>query len=243
MSLQKTRGIILHQVKYAETSLIVKVYTESKGLDAFILKGVRKSNAAVRPAWLQHLSLVELVYYDKPGTNLHTVKEIRSFLPFHHIPFDARKRSLAMYMNEVLEKSIKEEEANPDLFSFLVASLEILDLTEENVNNFHLWFCLQLTRFLGFLPSEPDSVRHRWFDLKNGAYLVQPPDHPYVLEYPAGSYFHHFSRPGFREFQQATLGQPMRRMLLAAVEDYFRLHLPGFGTLKSTAVLETVFND
>ncbi len=36
-----SRAIVLHQIKYSETSLILKIYTEKEGLLSFIVKGVR----------------------------------------------------------------------------------------------------------------------------------------------------------------------------------------------------------
>ena len=39
----KTKGIVLHTIKYSETSVIAKIYTEKLGLVSYMIKGVRSS--------------------------------------------------------------------------------------------------------------------------------------------------------------------------------------------------------
>ncbi len=41
----KTRGIILQTTNYSETSLVVKIYTETSGLGSYIVSGVRSRNS------------------------------------------------------------------------------------------------------------------------------------------------------------------------------------------------------
>ncbi|MBP6511643.1 MAG: recombination protein O N-terminal domain-containing protein, partial [Bacteroidia bacterium] len=43
--LQKTRAIVLDITPYAEASIIVKAYTETMGLQSFLVNGVRKPKA------------------------------------------------------------------------------------------------------------------------------------------------------------------------------------------------------
>ena len=61
--IEKTRGIVLHVTEYAEASIIAKVYTESKGLQSFLINGVRKQKARFAHNLFQPLSLIEIVAY------------------------------------------------------------------------------------------------------------------------------------------------------------------------------------
>jgi len=54
-----SRAIVLHQIKYSETSLILKIYTEKEGLLSFIVKGVRGKKGKLRTAQFQILNLLE----------------------------------------------------------------------------------------------------------------------------------------------------------------------------------------
>ncbi|MCX6271487.1 MAG: DNA repair protein RecO [Bacteroidetes bacterium] len=240
MSLCTTRGIVLHQTRYSETSLIVKVYTEAFGLASFIFKGVRKTKPVVSPALLQHLSLIELVTNKNVNANLQYVKEIRGFYSYTELPYDIRKSAIAIFLNEILYKSLKEEEPNPDLFDFLITSLQILDLTHQPVSNFHLWFALQLTRFLGILPVGQDQPAKPVFNLKEGIFQFSCPDHPHYVEPPYGTLFSQFSRPGFREYYSVSIKASERKQLLLKIIEFYQLHLQGFGSMKSHEVLEEV---
>ena len=57
--LHKTRGIVLHYIKYAETSVIVTIYTESFGRQSYIINGVRSKKAKIKANILQPLFLLQ----------------------------------------------------------------------------------------------------------------------------------------------------------------------------------------
>ena len=109
--LQKTRGIVLHSVTYSETSLVVKIYTEAFGLQSYLLKGAKGKRSSFRPVFFQPLNLLDAVVYKNEKTALQSMKEVQLAHPFRSIPFDIRKSSIALFLNEILYKSIREEEA------------------------------------------------------------------------------------------------------------------------------------
>ncbi|MHC1706683.1 MAG: DNA repair protein RecO [Bacteroidales bacterium] len=242
MSLQTSKGIVLSQVRYSETSLIVKIYTEKFGLASYIFKGVRKSKPSVPPALLQHLSPVEFIVQHQENKTLHFVKEIRSLFPFTSLPFTIKKSSIALFINELLIKSLKEEEPDTALFDFLVTSVQILDLDKGSIQNFHLWFSLQLSRFLGFMPGENFSSEKNYFDLMEGVFQSTQPPHIHYVSAPLHQLFYQFSRPGFRDYEKTVLNNADRRYLLHKITEYYQLHIQGFGQMKSLDILEEVFS-
>ena len=44
------------------------------------------------------------------------------------------------------------------------------------------------------------------------------------------------------ELQEVALNQEMRRRITHAVEEYYALHIPDFGTMKTLPVLREVLN-
>ncbi|MBK9016857.1 MAG: recombination protein O N-terminal domain-containing protein [Saprospiraceae bacterium] len=56
----KTRGIVFKAKKYSETSVIVDVFTEEKGLRSYIVSGVRSKRPTVSAGLLQPMTPVEL---------------------------------------------------------------------------------------------------------------------------------------------------------------------------------------
>lgn len=158
----KTRGIVFRFTKYGETSIIVNIFTESFGLQSYIVNGVRSKSAKNKIALFQPLTLLELVVYNKENANIKRIKELKCVHPFQSLSTDIKKSTIAMFMVEIMNKTIKEESHTGDFFSFLFNSIQTLDLLEENVENFHLIFLLKLSRYLGFgAHSVSEVLGHR----------------------------------------------------------------------------------
>lgn len=148
--LYKTRGIVFRFTKYGETSIIVNVFTESFGLQSYIVNGVRTKSAKNKIALFQPLTLLEMVVYHKENANINRIKELKCTHPFQSLSTDIIKSTIGMFIIEIMNKTIKEESHTGDFFSFLFNSIQTLDLLEENSENFHLIFLLKLSRYLGF---------------------------------------------------------------------------------------------
>ncbi len=240
MSLHKTRGIVLHKVNYSESSVILKVYTELFGIQSYLVKGVRKKKPLISPALLQHLSLLELVVYHKELGNLQHIKEIHAAFPFTHIPFDIRKSSLAIFLNEVIYKALKEEETNAELFNFLFDSIVRLDEATAHLNTFHLCFCVQYSKYLGFYPSGNWDLQHPYFDLVEGVYVNTPPLHQYYLTKEISQILFQYSSASWENMSEISINNQQRKNLLMGLMDYYRIHLQGFGNIQSHHILEQV---
>ena len=84
--LQKTLGIVLHTLKYKDTSLIADIYTEVAGRASFMVSIPRSRKAAVKPVLFQPLALVELEADFRPNATIYKVKEAKSLYPFATLP-------------------------------------------------------------------------------------------------------------------------------------------------------------
>ena len=76
--LQKTLGIVLHTLKYKDTSLIADIYTEVAGRASFMVSIPRSRKAAVKPVLFQPLALVELEADFRPNATIYKVQETKS---------------------------------------------------------------------------------------------------------------------------------------------------------------------
>ncbi|RYY09048.1 MAG: DNA repair protein RecO, partial [Cytophagaceae bacterium] len=147
----KTRGLVLSFLKYRETSIIARIYTERRGVQNYIVNGVRKAKPPGRIALFQPLTLLELVaYVPRQGSDLTRLSEFRCAEPFRTLPYEMRKSSVALFLSEVLSKSVREEEENEPLFRFLHDSILAFDEQSVGVENFALLFLLHLASYLGF---------------------------------------------------------------------------------------------
>lgn len=156
--LHKTRGVVFRFTKYGETSIIVSIFTEVFGLQSYIVNGVRSKSGKNKIALYQPLTLLDLIVYHRENADIMRIKEIRCAYPYHSLPMDMRKSSLAIFINEIVNKTIKDESHAQELCDFLFYSLISLDAQTGKVENFHLVFLLKLSRFLGFGAQQVNEV-------------------------------------------------------------------------------------
>ena len=240
--LHKSRGIVFHTTDFSETSIVVKIYTELYGLQSYMVNSVRKKNAKFRPSVFQSLSLVEMVVYHKERSGLQRISEIRQSPVLKSIPFDVLKSSMALFLNEVLYKSIREEEANPSLFDFLFHSIQWLDVHEPANPDFHLLFLLQLSKYLGFYPTDNFSESNTIFNLQEGNFQSISPPHPFFLASPLSNHFYNILShlPDFSVNLKIPAHE--KRELIERILEFYQLHISGFGNIKSHKVLEQIWS-
>lgn len=239
--LENTRGILLRQVKYAETSVIATIYTEEHGRQSYLINGVRNKNATIKASVLQPLYLLDLEVYHKPGKELNRLKSARIAVPYISIPYDIQKSTLVMFLSEVLYKCLREEEPNADLFDFLFHSFTFLDLTENGTGNFHLWFLYRLTAFLGILPNRGNMEISQFFDLRKAVFVSSEPGHPQFMDKHTTILFARFFDASLSNIHEIALTQHDRQTLLRKVIEFYQIHFDFFGDIKSLSVLKEVF--
>jgi DNA repair protein RecO (recombination protein O) len=148
--LHKTRGIVFRFTKYGETSIIVTIFTELFGLQSYIVNGVRSKTAKNKIALYQPLTLLNLVAYHRENANIERIKEISCFHPYQTLNADIKKSTMAMFITELINKTVKDESHTRDMFEFLSTSLIAIDSLKTDYENSHLVFMIRLSRYLGF---------------------------------------------------------------------------------------------
>ncbi|NND33802.1 MAG: DNA repair protein RecO, partial [Saprospiraceae bacterium] len=174
--LVKVNGLIIRSVKYGETSLIFDMYTEQYGLASFIVNGARKARSKLPASLFQLTNWLQIIAYIKNPRSLSRVKEAELILPYHDIPFNLYKSSVALFITEVTQKTIRENEANPNLYHFIFETYRQLDQTHGSIKDMHLIFLLRLSHHLGFIPHNNCSPARPYFHLVSGNFVSY--DHP-----------------------------------------------------------------
>ncbi len=231
----------MHSLKYGETSVIVKVYTRQLGLQSYLVPGVRKLKPRIRQNLFQPLTILDLVVYHKGNANLQRIKEISCPEPFRLIPYDMPRTSIALFLAELMLKTIREQEANETLFDFLTESIRFLDDTADSVSNFHLLFLIRLSRFLGFYPRDNFQTGHTcFFNMQEGVFEKTMGDEKNFMNKELSTCLHQLQHSSYAGLPHLSIQASTRRALLHKLIDYYRLHTDGMQQLKSHAVLETV---
>ena len=236
-----TEGIVLHFIKYGESSVIATIFTRDFGRQSYLVNAARSKKAQNKSSLLQPLFLVDMVAYQKQTRELHRIKELKINQVYQNIPFNITKSSLAIFISEVLYKSINEQESYPEMYDFIKNSLLYFDLMETGASNFHLWFLFRLTEYLGFFPETNRVGFQGWFDMKIGAIVHFQPSHPFYANKEATEYLIKLSALKINEISELTISRNMRDTLITVLVDYYQLHFDNLGEIKSLNVLREVF--
>ncbi len=236
----KTRGLIFRSTKYGDSSLILEVYTEARGIRKYIVSGVRQARSTTPASAVQPMNLVELVAYERDGKDLTRIKEVRPGYVYARIPFDVYRGTLGLFMLEMSRLSIREAEENPALFDFLFSSFVFLDATEGPIGHLHLHFLLELTAYLGFVPSGEYSATTPLFDLKEGQFIAGFPGHPEYLEEKRAELLFHLLQTDREGLADIHSTHEERLGLLTDLIRYYHHHIEGMREVNSLKILRAV---
>lgn len=231
-----TKALVISSIKYAEADLIVTCYTLSDGMKTYMIRGVLKSkrgkfNAA---SFLPFTQLDIVARHRNKGT-LEYLSETKVAYPYQTLHTDMIKSSLVMFLAEVLKIVIREEEANPLLFSFLEQAFIQLDEASV-VANYHIEFLLELSKYLGFYPDA--FSEGTYFNMLNGNFQKSS-THAYCVQSPAVETLKEALIT--ENYTTLKLSRESRKALLDLILTYYKLHIEGFRTPKSLAILEQLF--
>ncbi|MCC7244550.1 MAG: DNA repair protein RecO [Saprospiraceae bacterium] len=232
-------------IKYGETSVITDIFTEDKGLQTFICGSVRTAKSRMPYSLFQPMMVLEMVSYfkdDGSGGAMHRMKEARADQVWEKIPFDIRRGAVAMFMAEVCRKCIQENEEMPGLFDFLLDNLRWLDQTTHPIANLHLHFMCALSGHLGFQPESETTDDVVFFDLKEGVFVPVMPEYGYGMDELMSRQLMALFNIPLENSHEIPLSAVERRALLQKLLQFYQLHVPNFGELNTTTVLDSVFN-
>jgi DNA repair protein RecO (recombination protein O) len=237
-----TEGIVLHSIKYGENSIIATIYTREYGRQAYMMNISRSKKSKNKTGILQPLFLVDMVAYQKDIREVQRIKEVKNQPVYQNIPFDVAKSAQALFLAEMLLKTLREQESYPEMFEFIRNSLVFFDLAEGSAANFHLWFLFRLTEFLGFLPGMEKIGFEGWLDMRKGAVVPFEPSHPFFANREATQVLIKLSSLKLQELAQLKISRNIRGYLTSKLVEYYQLHFEHLGEIKSLKVLHEVFS-
>lgn len=238
----KTRGIVFRAIKYRESSVIVDIFTEERGMRSYLVPGVRRKKARISPGLLQVMSLVEMVAYDKNEKGLNRIREIKSAGVYQSIPFEVRKSAVGLFMAEVARKAIREPEENKRLFDFLFRTFQFLDQTTEPIANLHLHFLLELSFHLGFIPGGVCSADTPCFDLQEGVFSSSNSTGHQYLDKAHSMALYQLLRSDYANCHAVDISRATRQHLLDKLLAFYRYHIDNFPEINAHSILKTVLS-
>jgi DNA repair protein RecO (recombination protein O) len=244
--LHKTKGVVLRSVKYGETSLIVTIYTELFGLQSYLINGIRVSGkkGAGKANYFQPAALLDLVVYHNEFSKLQRVREFKWALLYEQLYQQVTKNTVALFMIEILQKVLKQPEPHPELFQFIEDAFLHLDRCQEKATaNYPLFFLLQLTHFYGLRVSDTYSPAMPVLDLLDGSFTREIPPHGNAIGDPYAEKISQLLKVMHpQELEEIVLNRESRKKILEAVLQFYTLHFPEFGLVRSLDVLQMILH-
>jgi DNA repair protein RecO (recombination protein O) len=220
----KTRGIVLSFIKYGDSSIITKIYTEKYGLQSYIVNSVRSKSSKNKISLFQPMSLLDLVVYHKETAGLQRMSEIKCNYQYATLHTEHVKVLVCFFIQEFLSKTLRHENANTPLFEFINSSLKIYDTLDKNHQNFHLQFILKISDHLGFsIASTKEFFEHinKVYAPKNESILIDR-----LINENYGS--------------EIGLNVQQRREILKDCLKYYSLNYEGITELKSLDIIRDI---
>ena len=241
-----TKGIVLRTVKYGDTSIITTIYTELFGIQTYIVKGVRQSTktSSAKAVFFQPAAMLEMEVHHNELKQMQFIKEYQLSYLYEKVLFDVVKNTVAMFLIELLQHSLKQPEANPELFYLIEDSLKQLDKGNDTLTgNLPLYFTLHLGTELGFQMQGEYNETTPVLDLKEGMFISEKPSHPYYIEgQMAGITSQLINIQFYNDLEQIALNRTIRRELLQAYLSFLSLHISDFGEMRSFTILQEILS-
>jgi DNA repair protein RecO (recombination protein O) len=233
---QVIKGFYLGHTNFSDTSVILRLFTENCGRRSFLVKGAKSKKG--QSAILQPFNQIELVTNFQIEKELNVGNTLQLVKPLSTIATDIRKATVAIFLTEILSKSINSETDESELFEFLDHSIDFFDQSSFDPN-FHLLFLSELSKYLGFYPKLLGKSGEIYFNLREGVFDASS-THLYHLDIETSNAFKKLLFNNFSTLNEINLLPNTRRNLLKALVLFYEVHLENV-SIQSLEVLETVF--
>ena len=218
-SLEKSRIIVLHLTKISDHGVVLHTVDSRSGRRSFLVRGLgTKRNGQTA---FHSLSVLDAVSSESPKSSLAYLREWTPSQTLHGIRGNLVKGSVAMFISEVLYRSLTNEQTDPELFDWLCEAVRMLDAEAGSIANFPIWFLVSYAVRMGFMPGE----------MPEPAGLFSPPEEALFYQVLRSPYEDTLAIPLSAERRQAF----SRKML-----QYLSYHLGATIDAKSLDVLHAV---
>ena len=239
---QAEKGILIGSVRHNDRTSVAHIFTSEHGMMPFIWFLSKNGKNASRNTLLQPLTQLEFQAEYIPAEALQHIKEIKNLSPYRDIPRNPLKSAIALFLSEFTTYALKGEQNNPQLFQYLTEALNWFDTAcDGSYANFHVAFMIGTAAYTGVCPNA-DGYRPGYIlDLRDGCFCATEPQHTDYLGAELSYKLHMLMAMDLDSMENAPLTGQERVMLLNALNNWFRLHVPAFPVLKSIEVLQTIF--
>lgn len=232
--IHKTPAIVLSSVKYGDHGNVVRMFTPDHGLVAFMVHSLRsKKGGKMRPSMVLPMSLLEIVIQPKSKGSLKSIQEAHPLEHWQSLHTDPIKMTLCTFAAEIIQKSISEGHPDEHFFNRVWEWLKEMDTDRAQMSIATHQLLLFICRHLGCYPHFETYRENFVFDMIDGCFVPEAPDHKYWLT-------ERESVALKRLVEGEKPSKEIRQRLLDELLGYIRIHHEAFGTIKSLEILRTL---
>lgn len=237
-----TEGIIIKSTKYGDTSLILNIFTATRGLMPIMIKGVR-SNLKSGAQLLNPGSYLSCLIDYNAHRNFQYFKEFKPAKVFWNTQGNIIKNCVLIFCIEVLGEILVEGDEQPELFDFIIEFFDRLNAASDNeFKNYPFYFLSEIAKFLGYQFDQGISSQTPYFNIYSGTYESSPSAiHP-IMDQQESELLFRLVHSTLKEISTINLNGKMRQYLQDIILLYLQTHTPYFKTIHSLAVLRAILN-
>ncbi len=232
----KTEGLILKRIKYSDSKIILHIFTSEIGRIAAIITIGKTQKSKYKRNILLPLQFVKMVLYKSEKRTLYRIKEIKHAFIYKNIMQAYRRSAVGLYLLEFLDKCLKEDSRQLDLYIYFLKAITYLD-TAEKIENIHAHTIVNMTKFFGIYPNINKSGGG-YFDIQKGSLTHKFSQQ--TFNETLTNYLKRFLLIEIEESDNIRMSRLQRIGFLEKMEEYWSYHCVHFSKTRSLKVLQEV---
>ena len=172
-SVTKSQAIVLHLTRQGDSGAVLHVVDSVAGRQGVFVRGLGKGRG-VSTATFHSLAVIDMVTFASPKSSLLYLRECTPVLQLDGLRTDISKSTTALFISEVLYRSLKNDDGDPGLWSWLAEMIVALDSLQGSAANFHLWWMAGYCIKSGFRPNDNWSGERPIFDIVSAQFIPAP---------------------------------------------------------------------
>ena len=233
--------IVLHTIKHKENGVVVQCYTDRGGRESLFLKYSNKSKGKINLSQLHPLAILNVELSVLRLGSMHSIKEATPIIRLASIRGDVYKSSIALFISELILRSVREIEENAQLYSFLSNAILTLENLKTGIANFHPWFLVNFCRHLGYSPKIEHIPDGEVFDIVSAEYIKKPDIETICFNETDSLLLYRFIKANAHELDQIKIDGNKRYQFIGQMIRYLSFHLGAELKIESLDVLHEVF--
>ena len=135
--LQSSRIVVLHLTKYGDSGLVVHTIDSEAGRCSYMLRGVGRASrgssrvsargSSVSVGSFHNLAVLDIVSVANPRSSMALIKDYEPALRLYSLRSDVVKNTIALFISELLYRTVVEQNCDERLFDWLCDTIARLN--------------------------------------------------------------------------------------------------------------------